>query len=206
MLIIILGPDGCGKTTIANKVVDFFSIKNIICHHLAMNFEVLPKLRDIINPFRKNKIKATHIEGEYYGGMKVKPSSMLRGMLIVGWYALDYFLGYIKLFKWHKNNESVIFARYYYDYYFQRGYLNTPKWYIRMLEALVPKPDYIFTIDRDAEDIFKLKPELSIEEINKQQNAIRKLLKHKKNAYVINGRNGIDDTVRQITLILDGKV
>lgn len=206
MLIVVLGPDGCGKTTVANKIVKKFYNKKTICHHVAMNFEILPKLRDIINPFRKHKIKATHIEGEYYGGMKIKPNTVLRSILIVGWYALDYFLGHIKLFKWRKNNESVIFARYYYDYYFQRGYLNTPKWYIKILEILVPKPDYIFTINRDADDIFQLKPELSVIEINRQQNIINTLLKSKKNAYVIDGSNGIDDTVNQIMIILDRQV
>lgn len=205
MLIVIIGPDGSGKTTIANELVSRHKNKNIRSHHLGMHFEILPKLRDIINPFLKKKVIVSHVEGEYYGGMKNPPSSKLKGMILVAWYALDYLLGNFRLSKWTKKGHVVIFARYYYDYYFQRGHLNTPHWYIKMLEILVPNPDYIFTIKRDPEDIFKLKPELSIEEIGRQQNVIDNLLEKKKNAYVIDGNSGIEDTLEQIMLILDKK-
>ena len=72
-----------------------------------------------------------------------------------------------------------------------------------MLEVIVPKPDYIFTIKRDPEDIFKFKPELSLVEIIRQQNKIDNLLKNKKNAFLIDGKTGVEDTLQQIMLILD---
>lgn len=205
MFIVILGPDGSGKTTIADEIVIRMGNKNIKTHHFAMNFEVLPKLRDIINPFLKKKITSTHVEGEYYGGMKSAPSSNIKGLLLVTWYALDYFLGNLRLHRWKQKGDVVIFARYFYDYYFQRGHINTPHWYINMLEIIVPKPDYIFTIIRTPEDIFKLKPELSITEIGRQQNAIDKLLENRKNAYTIDGNSGIEDTLEQVMMILENK-
>lgn len=202
MLIVILGPDGSGKTTIANELVSFFQEKEIHSHHVAMNFEVLPKLREIINPFLKIKVTVTHIEGEFYGGMKNAPSSTLKGMVLVTWYALDYCLGRFRLRKWNKKGDAAIFARYYFDYYFQRGHLNTPHWYIKLMEVLVPTPDYIFTIKRSADDIFRMKPELSVAEIIRQQEAIDGLLSNRNNAYVIDGSAGIEDTVMQITRII----
>jgi thymidylate kinase len=205
MLIIIIGPDGSGKTTIANEIIDIMKKRDIKTHHLAMNFEILPKLRDLINPFRVNKIEVSHVEGEYYGGMKNKANSKIKGMILATWYTIDYFLGNIKLIKWNYNNEIVIFARYFYDYYFQRGHINTPKYYLRILEVFIPKPDFIFTIKRNAKDIFDLKPELSIEEIQRQQDIIDTLLLKKDNAYIIDGNKGIDDTLDQIMQILDGK-
>ena len=202
MLIIIIGPDGSGKTTIANEIQKELKMKDVTSHHLAMNFEIIPKLRDIINPFKKNKIKNSHFEGEFHGGMKDKPNSTFKGMLLATWYTVDYFLGRFKLLKWNKKNEVVIFARYFYDYYFQRGHINTPHWYLNILKIFIPKPDYIFTIKRDAQNIFDLKPELSVNEINRQQNEIDLLLKNDNNAYIIDGNKGIEDTMQQIMKII----
>ena len=205
MLIVILGPDGCGKTTIADGLCEILSKRNISTHHLAMNFEILPKLRDIVNPFIKNKIVDTHIEGELNVGMKDKPNSQMKGVVLATWYAMDYFLGRFKLYSWNRNNDAVIFARYFYDYYFQRGHINTPHWYLDILQVLVPKPDFIFTITRDAQSIFDLKPELTVTEIQRQQYEIGKLLKSKKYAYTIDGKMGVDDTMQKIIKILDNK-
>ena len=205
MLIIIIGPDGSGKTTIANEIQELMTKKGVKAHHLAMNFEILPKLRDIVNPFIKNKIVDTHIEGELNVGMKDKPNSQIKGVVLATWYAMDYFLGRFKLYRWNRNNDAVIFARYFYDYYFQRVHINTPHWYLDILQMLVPKPDFIFTITRDAQSIFDLKPELSVTEIQRQQNEIDKFLKSKKNAYSIDGNKGIDVTMQKIIKILDSK-
>ena len=205
MLIIIIGPDGSGKTTIANEIQELMTKKGVKAHHLAMNFEILPKLRDIVNPFIKNKIVDTHIEGELNVGMKDKPNSQIKGVVLATWYAMDYFLGRFKLYRWNRNNDAVIFARYFYDYYFQRVHINTPHWYLDILQMLVPKPDFIFTITRDAQSIFDLQPELSVTEIQRQQNEIDKFLKSKKNAYSIDGNKGIDVTMQKIIKILDSK-
>jgi thymidylate kinase len=205
MLIIIIGPDGSGKTTIANQVQKKMKIIGLNSRHLKLNFEILPKIRDFLNPFLKNKIVNTHIEGEYYVGMKDKPISKFKGVLLVTWYSFDYFLGRFLLYRWNKANDVTIFARYYYDYYFQRGHLNTPHWYLNILKILIPKPDYIFTIIRDAKNIFDLKPELSVNEIRRQQAKIDCFLLNEENAYSINGLKGIEDTTQQIMKILNLK-
>ena len=180
-------------------------MQNIFTHNLAMHFGILPQIKDILYFLFKKKKSIGHVVGEYYGGMKVIPNSKLKGMVLVTWYALDYFLGRFKLFRWEKNDDTVIFARYFYDYYFQRAHINTPHWYLNILKFLVPKPDYIFTIKRSPEDIFNLKPELTIEEIQRQQDEIDRLLKNEKNAYIIDGNKGIEDTMQQIMKILDSK-
>jgi thymidylate kinase len=200
MLIVIIGPDGCGKTTIANGLVSKLETKKIKANHLAMHFKILPSLKDLINPFLKSKIDDSHVEGELNVGMKAKLNSPFRGSLYVVWYALDYFLGKFKLKKYKENNEVVIFARYYYDYYYQRTHSNTPYWLINLFEFIVPRPNYVFTLDRSAENIFKLKPELSIDEIKKQQEKIKNIFKNRSNAYIIDSTDGIDSTIEQILL------
>ena len=202
MLIVIIGPDGSGKTTIANCLVEEFNKRKINAHHLAMHVEILPKLKDLVNPFLKNKIDHSHEEGELNAGMKVKVNSPMRGAIYVAWYSIDYFLGHLKIKKHKQNGEHVIFARYYFDYYYQRTHDKTPRWFIKIFERLIPKPDYIFTINRNAKDIYRLKPELSIEEIKIQQNKIKSAISFRKNAYEINGELGIEATLNEILKII----
>lgn len=205
MLIAIIGPDGCGKTTVANALVNKLNQVNVVASHHAMHFMILPKLKDIINRFLRNKIVSGHEEGAYHAGMKAKPNSALRGSLYVCWYALDYFLGRFSLFKTRRKGEVLVFARYYLDYYFQRGHLNTPYSVIRLFELLVPTPSLIITIHRKPEDIFSLKPELSIDEIKRQQGIIESLFTKRPNAYIIDGTYGVERTVDQILELIEIK-
>ena len=196
MLIAIIGPDGCGKTTIANELVSKLNQEKIKATHSAMHFEILPKLKDLINPFLTKKIDSRHIEGELYVGMKAKPNSSIMGSIYVIWYALDYFLGHFKVWKLTKNKEVIIFARYYYDYYSTWASKYTTFSY-KIFERLIPKPNLIFTISRPPKDIFDLKPELSVSEIERQQKLIERYL-NSENAYIIDGSVGVDETVSKI--------
>ncbi len=200
-MIVIIGPDGSGKTTIANELVLKLKADNINATHSAMHFEILPPLKNFINPFLKNKIDSSHEEGALHVGM-TKPNSVIKGLVYVIWYAFDYFLGSFKVLKTKRKKEVIIFARYYYDYYYQLGHLNTPKWIIKIFENLVPKPNFIFTISRSAKAIYKLKPELTVKEIERQQIEIEKIFYKRNNAFIINGDKGIEDTTKQILEII----
>jgi thymidylate kinase len=205
MLIVIVGPDGCGKTTIANELVEKLAYDGIAAKHSAMHFQIIPQLKELINPFLRNKIDTTHAEGELHVGMKKNPNSALRGLVYLVWYSVDYFLGHYRVWKAKKNKEVTIFARYYYDYYYQRGHINTPKIAVRLFEMFIPKPDLIITISRPALEIFNMKPELSISEIQRQQSVIENLFKGRKNAYTIDGTYGINETVNRAYTLLKKK-
>ena len=197
MIIAIIGPDGCGKTTIALELIkrELELGKKIKLNE--MNYNILPKLREFINPFLKKKIKNNQTPGDYLSGMKIKPVSQIRGSLILVWYTLDYILGYL-LFKISRKYNKLIFTRYFYDYYFQRSYRNVPFFLIRFCEFFIKKPDKIFTINRKAEDIFKDKPELSVKEIKFQQAKISELFSKTNTHYEIDGSMGVKKTLQNI--------
>jgi hypothetical protein len=119
-------------------------------------------------------------------------------MLYVTYYALDFLLGRLLLRKLRGQGALLIFARYFHDYYFQRGYGKVPRWYLRLLEKLVPQPDLILSLNRGAEEIHRGKPELSTGEIRRQQEVIGRLLAGRPNAAVIDAAAGVGATVNQV--------
>ncbi len=119
-------------------------------------------------------------------------------MCYVAYYALDLFIGRLKLRRMRAQWNLIIFDRSFYDYYFQLGYGKCPRWFLNLLGILVPKPDLAIFLDRDAREIYESKPELTVEEIERQQDAIRKFLSRKQFGCVINARAGVEATSDEV--------
>lgn len=211
MLISILGPDGCGKTTIAEKVVSLTNEKGqMVAIHKATLFGIMPtfsyfkvKLYGLFGCEYRNKHE--HKEGELLAGMKHKPNSFLKSTLLLFWYSLDYFLGTSLVKEAKEHGKLIIFARYYYDFYYQRVHLNLPPLLIRALELIVPTPDIIIFLKRDPEAIFKIKPELSVLEIQRQNDSIESSLGGRGNFYKLDNNCSINDTIKEVLEIIESK-
>mgnify|MGYP003642797138 CR=1 FL=1 len=200
--IAIIGPDGVGKTTIANGITERTS-RDVV--HRAANFEILPTFSEIKYNFRKfffrEKDKYIRNTDEYKGfhsGMKQKPNSFIKSTVLIFWYTLDYCLGHLYLRKVKKEKKIILFARYYYDYYFQISNRNYPHYLLRFFECFIPKPQLVFYLNRDASAIYDKKPELSLHEITRQQQLISSLSKTRSNFIEIDATCGIQHTIDQI--------
>ena len=79
-----------------------------------------------------------------------------------------------------------------------RGHMRSPVWFKRLIGLIVPKPDLIFYLDRPAEEIFNQKPELEVEEICRQQKAIRSLIAGNARARTIDASNGVEATIAAV--------
>jgi len=195
--IVIVGPDGSGKSTLANILRDEL-LKNPFkdCRCLRSRFGVIPELKQFKNAIRflfgKSAKKELAIEpGLFHSGM-MKPLPAVQAMAYATYYAIDQLLGRAKLRIMRSRWNVVVFDRYFYDYSYQLGYKNCPKWYLTLLESLGPRPDHILYIDRKAKAIFALKPELSVEEIERQQTAIQSRYSKWPTFRRINGRDGVE--------------
>lgn len=202
MLIVLIGPDGCGKTTLANKLVEKMHERGRRSYFFEMTFGIIPRFRDIASFIMRRKVGRSHETGALLAGMSYPPNSPTRALVYAVWYGLDYLAGRWKYRKELKS-DLVLFARYSYDYAFQRAYMRMPNFGTRLIFACAPQPDFVFTIYRGANEIFSQKPELSPSEIERQQRAIKKLLCNRSNFYVLDGSRGVEATLRDLLAIID---
>ena len=201
--VVLLGPDGSGKSTIADLVAgELYKNPFKICQRYEYNFRIIPELKQlkcvVARMLGRRFEKPDDVEPGVKGSGMNKDHSMLRGMVYVSYYAIDYFLGRLPLFKLRGQGAICLFARYFTDYYYQRGYGNVPRWYLRVIEGLLPQPDLILYLDRSAEEIYEGKPELDIEEIERQQNVLRELVAGRPHAELVDASNGVQATVDMV--------
>ena len=199
----LVGPDGCGKTTVADAIVKHFDHRPLCgLMRIHSDFPGTIRLRDIYKRFmsllgRKVEFKPEPPPGTKGMGMK-PPLARMRSMFYVLYYGVTLAMGRIALFKWRTFSGLLLADRYYYDYYYMRGHMNCPKWWKDMVGLIVPKPDMIFVLERSAEDIYRQKPELEVEEIKRQQQKIRDYFGNDNRVRYIDARNGILNTSNEV--------
>lgn len=209
-LIVLVGPDGCGKTTIADAICDRFKgrpFQSIMRVHMLFG---VPRMRDIIGIAyrlvgRKQPPQKIVPPGTRHCGMQ-KPHSMLKAMMYVTYYGIGMLLGRLKLILWRTQGGLVVADRFYQDYYYMRGYMNCPKWYIRIMEVFSPRPDLILSLERPAEDIYAQKPELDVGEIMREQAVIRKYIGGRRNARIIDASQGLEKTICSVIQEIEGHI
>ena len=128
-IVVVLGPDGSGKSTIADMLVEKLQAEGRLARHYPHRFGILPALSLFLFRFsassRQNRLELSDPEPYY----DLKENSKLRSFIYVCWYGLDYFIGGIlmKVRPLFGRKEMVaIFARYFYDYYYQSNNRRLP--------------------------------------------------------------------------------
>lgn len=165
MIIVLCGPDGCGKTTIANSLANYLNTQTFHSPFTvkAYRFQILPPLRKLFFL----KAKSFEVNQKHSGMCRpVHPLKLTPSFL---YNCIDYFIGFLLL-----PGRNIIFARYYHDNYVQRSYLRFPRIILDFFNYFIPKPDFIFFLNRNPNLIYKYKPELTIKEIRRQSSEYKK--------------------------------
>jgi thymidylate kinase len=205
VIVAILGPDGSGKSTIADIVVAALSEEGLDARHHAHRFGVLPPLTSFRRGSTKPDAEDESKRSDVYPAYDMSENPPLRSFVYVTWYGIDYFLGGIfqrvsNLFV--RRKRAAIFARYFYDYYYQSNNRRLPDGIKRLIETIVPRPQFIFFLDRDAQEIHNGKPELPVEEIVRQQQVIRDRLGGYHQFHIVDARHGAEDAAEQILRLI----
>lgn len=185
LTIALLGPDGCGKSTLGialrDKLSSVFSLEKSL--HLHWRPMVLPPPRHL---FRKGSsidaiVDATdpHTRPPY--GTTV---SLARFM----YFWIDFLLGVpLKIWPVVLHNGLVLIDRYFYDFYVDplRYRLALPRWLFRAFGQMVRRPDLVLVLDAPPEVLLARKQELSPEEVLRQRGAFLSLAKELGNRCVV---------------------
>jgi len=177
IFIVLLGPDGSGKTTLAKAAMQTLG-KDVFrgTHYIHGRFGLIPRL----GKFRRKK--GRHKSGD--NGFH-KPHSRLRAIGYILYYIVDYAIAKPYLFWLRLKGKFVVADRYYYDYLLQPQWSRLPVEVFWFLYPLVPKPDLVVCLECPPQTIYDRKPELSIQEISRQQERSREIRQRLPNAITI---------------------
>lgn len=179
-IIAFMGTDGSGKSTMINQISPLLNEgfhNSVFYRHLRPN--MLPSIGSL---FGTKERQGTPVTEPHAGGQ----SGLLGSILRWAYYMIDYTAGYfMNIFpKIRAKSHVYIFDRYYYDYYIdpKRARIKLPTWILRSGDIFVPQPDIIFCLGGDPEIIYKRKPETSLDEVQRQNEALQIFCKCNKKA------------------------
>ena len=208
-VVCLAGPDGSGKTTLARGLAEaMFKRPFKACRYVHGNIGVLPRWRDV-RAFLRARVRGgagreAAGAGEDAGrghpqalrGM-MDPLPPLKSLLLASYYSLDLWLGRLVLRRWRSQWSLVLMDRSFYDYYYQLGHRRLPHSFLDWLSLLVPKPDLLVCIRRDARLIHEQKPELTVEEIEREQGILANLAERLPFACVLDGDAGAESVIQE---------
>jgi thymidylate kinase len=191
LIIAVIGIDGSGKSAIINE----------LSNTLAPAFRRKAKYhwKPTFKPVSSNNIVVSEPH-------KHPPRSFIVSLLKLLFYVCQYIIVHYSRVYWQKVKSTlVIYDRYYYDMLVdqKRFRMKLPPKVIRFFTPCIPKPDLIFLLKTNADIAYKRKKELSLGELERQNNeflALKELFK--KQFYVIDNNGDIEKSVNEINSII----
>lgn len=200
VLIVMIGPDGSGKSTVAASC---FSLISPIFHSDKSQINhwrpgYLPPLRNLLRPSRW----ATDYQTPITNPHSSKPSGKFLSFLRLLYYLGDFTIGYwLKTRKLLEKNALVIFDRFYYDFLVDplRSRINLPSWVPKLFLLFLPKPDATIYLDASPEILYSRKPELPLSELYRQVSAFRDILPTLPNPIIVNTERPLYEVVDEVS-------
>lgn len=197
--VVLLGPDGSGKTTIANLVIERISG--------SFHGDNLQYWRPYFLPAMGrlkfwNPSKDTKNNPDPHGHSKQNP---VKSLIRFFYYLVDYIIGYpFKVYIPKVRKKIIIFDRYYYDYLvdLHRYRFNIPNWLPKLFLRFIPSPDLTIYLDAEPEELIKRKQELSLSELDRQVKQFRKVFPIIPNSRKVTTNRPIDDIVKEIAFLI----
>jgi hypothetical protein len=206
IFIVVIGPDGSGKTAIAERIMSDweagFHTKPVYIHG---DFHVMPRLciiKKFLAIFTRRTVPPEPDYTKRHSGAEVVPHSLWRSLVYLIYYYAGYLCGHILVFRAKGHDKLVIADRYFYDYFFQRGNMKLPHRLLKFLSMFIPRPDLTLYLNADAQEIYQRKDELTIEEIRRQQLVIGQVSNWLPNFNAIRSDTDIAQTMRRIKAVM----
>jgi len=169
-LIVILGPDGVGKSTLINNVINSLRSNFFAIERIHWRPQLIPNLGSFFSK------KSNSEERSYAPRRKAGKLGSLRFL----YYYLDYVLGYFFRMGHSISSELplIIYDRYLYDFY-----VDSKRYGIKSINRLFflikifPKPVMVVLLSDEPEKILARKTELTVSEIQDQYRKYQHLIR-----------------------------
>lgn len=197
-MIVILGPDGVGKSTVAEKVANSLSAAFSGTHVFHLRPMMIPSLsrfkRDRSN---QNTVNTVSVDDR-------KPTLLL-SLIRVLYYGFDYVFGYwIKIRPLLAKGSLIVFDRYFFDYYVDKKQkaVDLPENVLCRIFSVFPGPERVFVLQASPQDIHKRRADLSLAEIEHQNYGYMNLMRRYKTVSAIDASVSVTSIVNQIKRII----
>lgn len=186
-MIVVEAPDGTGKTTFINALVEKISQAYVSELNKSKVYHFRPELLPNLGAAGQ-KVGVMKQDKDFTNPHRAKPAGFVSSLIRMIYYWLDYIIGMPLILRKNAQFDKItIFDRYIYDFLVDpyRTRIKLPYCIRKVFTQLVIRPKIIFVLDTDAGIIYSRKQELSEEEINRQLKEYRKLKDINKRVYIL---------------------
>jgi thymidylate kinase len=199
MMVSFSGPDGCGKTTVIDLVMERLAVNPPYLYHFRPS--LLPNLGKTIHHAGLKKSVDENFDQPHRATRKGNVNSLLR----LGYYFSDYLIGYMfKILPIRQRKHIIFFDRYFTDMIVdsERSSIFLNYKFIVWLRHFVPhcQANFIFRVDPDT--IRQRKQELSVEEMLRIYQRLEYLASIDKSYHWIDNNGTPEEAVKQIIHLL----
>jgi thymidylate kinase len=187
LFVAVLGPDGVGKSTIIKRLIDATGTafrSNWVAHWRPMSLW---------------RGKHTSAVTDPHGQVTHSPWWSVARVFC---HVMDYWFGYWwKIRPMLARSNLVVFDRYFYDLIIdpRRYRYGGPRWLVRALSPLIPRPDLVFVLEAPDEVVLSRKQEVTPQEVQRQRRCYRQLANKMANANLVRTDQEIEQVVRTVS-------
>ena len=204
----VMAPDGAGKTTFIDALlekIDFYYVNDENdnrCNVYHFRPNILPNLGEL-----GEKAGIKEQDTDFTNPHRAKPANTLSSLVRIGYYWLDYVIGFnVLVRKDVQYDRFSVFDRYSYDLLVDptRTRLNLPIWVRKIFVKCMPHPKVVFYLDASPEVIYKRKQELTLDEITRQNRLYKEVASSNKRFITLDSNRPVNESVDEaIKIILE---
>jgi O-antigen/teichoic acid export membrane protein len=192
MYIVLLGPDGSGKSTMTERILKLLGPLFQSCHVMQWRPQILRPRQQFAPGFNPPHTKPS------YG--------TLRSMAHVSAALLDYFVAYpIKVMPFMAHRALIVYDRDFHDLLVDRlrYRYGGPEWFLKVAIGLCPAPETVFlTLDAEPDIILNRKNEVAPEELRRQRKAYADLAARLPNSTLIRTDRSVGASISATSKVL----